>query len=604
MSKVPLPGNGCYVATRATSTWQEVACRPAPDVILAPGAISGGGPPKLIIGGHNGIDVEPQTASPISWAEGSFPLITGLTTETDSVEGTNEYSLQLNSNKFVHPICQGAPPSLRSSCRGWQQFAYVPGSLFMQYWLVSYNLESCSGSSCCPSGWTQYDDTFRQVTDCYKSAAGVFPPAEPITNLSNMRVIGTAGSNDTAIFSSGNDTLYALSAPTVLNLNSNWTAAEFNIFGYNLASNAQFNDNVAMVVQILTNTTPVTTAAPSYLVQSETGETNSLTLTPNSECRIAGTRPGVQFMQSNNGTGAQACPLAPSQVQLPVAFQANTNSLWIDRNNSGSNQFFGMKPGTVPSLVTVPGGVAAAFQANTGNFWLEDQNGNGTDSGIAMYGTTNPSIARLSGGQIAVAFHGANGTLWVAASGPASARDTGLVMQPGSSPSLVALPGGQYAVGFQAPDGEFTVTQNGNGDAESGHAMQGSTSPSIAAFSDGTIMVAFQGANGNLWVGVNGVFSAVDQHFGMKANTSPSAAVMFVNRSTAVAFQANTNELWIWRDGSAHGEGLGMFGANPPASPILSPMPDNGYQIAFKANTSNLWIDLNGVGMDQHLGMN
>ena len=387
-----------------------------------------------------------------------------------------------------------------------------------------------------------------------------------------------------------------LSTPTVLNLNNSWTTAEFNVFGYNLGSNAQFNDNVVMVVQTSTNTTPVTTAAPSFLLQSETGETNSLSLTSNSICPIGGSQPGVQFMQSNNGAGAQPCPLAPSQVQLPVAFQANTHFLWIDQNNNGISQIFGMKPGTVPSLITIPGGIATGFQADTGNFWL-DQNGGGTDSGKAMQGTSNPSVARNLSGQITAAFQGSNGNLWFGSNG--AYFDTGFAMKPNTSPSVAINSGGDWAVAFQGSNGHAWIDVDGS--ATDFGAMQGTSSPSVTSFDNpGHFWMAFQGANGDLFIAPNAPFGiAADMHLGMMANTSPSATTLSDN-SQAVAFQANTGSLWYWHNGGRD-ERLGMYST---ASPIISALPDNGYQIAFKANTSNLWIDLNGYGMDQNLGMN
>ena len=34
--KGSVPGNGCFVATRATSTWEEVPCQPAPSMHFSP----------------------------------------------------------------------------------------------------------------------------------------------------------------------------------------------------------------------------------------------------------------------------------------------------------------------------------------------------------------------------------------------------------------------------------------------------------------------------------------------------------------------------------------------------------------------------------------
>ena len=146
---------------------------------------------------------------------------------------------------------------------------------------------------------------------------------------------------------------------------------------------------------------------------------------PLSCCPVPFNVPGIQFMQSNNNAGAQPCPLATSlKLQVPIAFQANTNFLWIDQGGNGLNQGFGMRAGTVPSLVTIgTNRVAVGFQANTGHFW-QDTNGIGTDSGKAMQGTTSPSIGREISGQTAVSFQGSNGHLWFGTGGPLSATDT------------------------------------------------------------------------------------------------------------------------------------------------------------------------------------
>jgi hypothetical protein len=67
-----------------------------------------------------------------------------------------------------------------------------------------------------------------------------------------------------------------------------------------------------------------------------------------------------------------------------------------------------------------------------------------------------------------------------------------------------------------------------------------------------------------------------------------------------VAFQANTGNLWLVKNGAAD-QRLGMAS---PASPSIVALPNAGYQIAFEANTGNLWVDVNGIAGDQFLGMN
>jgi hypothetical protein len=242
----------------------------------------------------NGNDFSAEVSGTTSWAEGSFPKVTNVTSETDG--SVNNYALQLNTNMFSGAsLCSGA--SSPANCQGWQQFIYAPGTAFMQYWLINY-------VNACPSGWMTYGP------DCFKNSNGVSVPSEPVTNLANLTLIGQAGSSDTVFMSTGTGTLYAVSAGTVVNLNSHWQSAEFNVVGNANASEAVFNSGASIVVQTLTNSVVPTNSAPTCQSAGFTAETNNLNLTPGSCCPVGGTSPGIQFMESNaTGATAQSCPL-------------------------------------------------------------------------------------------------------------------------------------------------------------------------------------------------------------------------------------------------------------------------------------------------------
>jgi hypothetical protein len=169
----PLPKAGCFVATHPSTEWQEVPCGPAPQARPGPPPSPPPAPqgPQLAngsvsietVGGSPGVD---ETASVqdagqhISWAEGSFPSVIGVTSETDSAAGSNQYSLQLNSNWFNTSLCSG---SKNPSCQGFEQFDYsqsnssgpgYAGYVWIQYWLISYYNPTACMMNCCPAGWS------------------------------------------------------------------------------------------------------------------------------------------------------------------------------------------------------------------------------------------------------------------------------------------------------------------------------------------------------------------------------------------------------------------------------------------------------------------
>src|SRR5579871_5551089 len=94
MSKTPTPRDGCFRAAHPNTEWVEVPCATPPAVPYSPapgGAGRAGG--AMTVG--NGADDSSAVSGTISWAEGSFPRVSGV---TSIVDGTaNNFSLQLNS---------------------------------------------------------------------------------------------------------------------------------------------------------------------------------------------------------------------------------------------------------------------------------------------------------------------------------------------------------------------------------------------------------------------------------------------------------------------------------------------------------------------------
>src|SRR5580698_9513420 len=110
ISSTALPGKGCFTAEYPSSLWTRVACGKAPDRPYEPAH----GP---AVGFGN--DYAALVGSSISAAVGSFPAITGLTSE-NSADVSNQYSLQLNTPYFTSPACQSSPTP--GDCSAWQQY--------------------------------------------------------------------------------------------------------------------------------------------------------------------------------------------------------------------------------------------------------------------------------------------------------------------------------------------------------------------------------------------------------------------------------------------------------------------------------------------------
>jgi hypothetical protein len=256
----------------------------------------------------------------ITWAEGSFPSVIGVTTESDN--GTSDdYSLQLNTNPFSNTLCGGAP---NRSCVAAQQFLYVSAGagvsescsggvpcVFMQYWLVNYNTD---GTTCPDASWHT-----SAPNSCFKNSTnGVAVPHAPITTLGQLALTGTAGTSDSAVYTTAT-TLYSVFQSSVLGLSSGWQAAEFNILGNAGGSNAHFNSGSSIVVQTLTDSTTPTTNAPSCpstgSLGAHTQETNDLSLVPgltSCPCTFGGNTPGIQFLEASPApTTEPTCPLVP-----------------------------------------------------------------------------------------------------------------------------------------------------------------------------------------------------------------------------------------------------------------------------------------------------
>ena len=307
MSKLHPAKDGCFESTYPSTSWVEVPCGKPPSEPLRPGAgLAGTGATAETVGGGTGDWVAKPPKGTISWAEGSFPLVSGVTSE--SANGlSNAFSLQLNTNYFQTPACQGA------GCQGWQQFVYnSDGSqAYIQYWLLSYGGKN---GTTCPAGFMPGPPDPLFGHDCFRNSTGsALMPPETIGILDDIAVTGAAGSSDMLSVAIG-PKVYILSQASILGLNGGkWTAAEFNVFGDSGGDEAIFNPGSTITVQTLTDT-PTSASTPTCGSGSFTGETNNLSLLGFSCCGMTPNPvPGIQFTETNVANApVPVCPLVPT----------------------------------------------------------------------------------------------------------------------------------------------------------------------------------------------------------------------------------------------------------------------------------------------------
>jgi hypothetical protein len=342
MSKTPLPKDGCFQASHPNTTWEEVPCTVAPKTPHLPARDLGTARELGVetVGGTSTGDFSADVSGTISWAQGSFPIVSGLT-------NAGNYSLQLNTNTFdaSGALCKGA-----SNCSYWEQFVYdSPSStLYIEYWIIN-------ATTCPSSAWQYVAPTNTTGGGCVLNSPATGVPGQPITNLFNLAVTGQAGSSDAVTMWAGNGRLYSVSQSSVLGLNQGWKTAEFNVFGDGNGDQVNFNAGTWIVVQTLTNSVTPTTAAPACISSSTTAETNNLNLVSNSCCAVGGVAPGIWFTESNiSGATAEACP--------------DTTSL-VSGGSLAASQQFGLPDNT--DLFTVDNGGALTVTWAAPGAWTE-----------------------------------------------------------------------------------------------------------------------------------------------------------------------------------------------------------------------------------------
>jgi hypothetical protein len=271
ITKLRLPGKGCFAATYPTVGWKKTPCKPAPKHPYPP--VHGHRP--QIVG--NGTDYSAEVTGHLTGVTGTFDSVSPGITETGQQNGAgpqvaNTYSLQINAKPFTTSLCSASP---NPGCRGWQQFVYSTtfNEVFIQYWLLTYN-------TTCPGGWNTF--MFPMSTDiyCYKNSTantltGGVPPA---ASLGGVTFTGNAApsGNDSVVMTTATGHATATAADSVLHLANGWTGVEFTVVGDCCGAQANFSGGTTLKVR--TTVHNGTMNAPTCVLEGFTGETNNLNL--------------------------------------------------------------------------------------------------------------------------------------------------------------------------------------------------------------------------------------------------------------------------------------------------------------------------------------
>ncbi|MEA3180883.1 MAG: hypothetical protein QOI59_4406 [Gammaproteobacteria bacterium] len=298
MTHNPESAPGCFQAAYPNFVWERTECKVATPRVHPVRRQPAAGAPEVT---GNGNDYVASAAGLISQTLGTFPKVTGVTSERGvgvaafgggGILGPNEYTLQINTNfTGTTSVCAG-----HSGCTVWQQFIYSPdyqrqgqAAVFMQYWLIGW------GSSACPRGWMSAGGG-----DCFRNSNFVAAPDIALTSASLAKLTlsgaAVAGGNDTVVFNSGTQAYSVSGSDSVVDISAVWRQSEFNIVGNAGGSRANFNSGSSVTVKVAL--TDGSTAAPSCVAGAgSTGETNNLNL---GACTTAsGTNPSIQFTESN-----------------------------------------------------------------------------------------------------------------------------------------------------------------------------------------------------------------------------------------------------------------------------------------------------------------
>ena len=287
--RTPRPNrHACYRTVYPDTQWHEIRCAKPPKHYF---------PPRQNVGNGSTNDYAADPPNPISLAEGYFDSVnaTSLSSENagvGGVDGTNLFSLQLNTADFNTLVCPASAPG----CQGFVQFVYdnSSASAYVQYWLIN-------PPSTCPGSWMAFEVWCVQTA----SSSTPFPHAATVSDLKDLRVIGSSAAGGEVIVYWGGAMQSSPGDGIIPDLASNWSEVEYNIFGDGGGSQAVFNSGTT--IQVRTQVDTGFNVLPQCVRASFTGETNNLDLVSTPSVVPRSHYPAIVFDESNAGSPPASC---------------------------------------------------------------------------------------------------------------------------------------------------------------------------------------------------------------------------------------------------------------------------------------------------------
>jgi hypothetical protein len=316
MHHVSTYDTGCFHASYPSTQWEQVECGGVPTYRSALGKLTGNVQTETVAGNWFDYVAQAPSGHLLSSAVGSFPTVTGVTSEktvnvkfnggeSGGLTGPNEYTLQVNTNFANTAACDGY-----TYCYAWQQYVVSTGGpteVFIEYWLINYGVHD-GNKDICPNGFEDIGQSFLfggQGDMCVQNTASTVVYGKgpiPITDLASLQLSGSAQANgtDRATATYNGEAYAATVKDSWTDIASGWTQAEFNVVGDGGGARSDFNTGSSITVKIAL--TDGSTAKPLCVPPSKdegtTGETNNLI--PQKGCTATGgSTPYIQFVESN-----------------------------------------------------------------------------------------------------------------------------------------------------------------------------------------------------------------------------------------------------------------------------------------------------------------
>jgi len=288
INQTPTPSAGCFEASFPSLDWQQAVCQPEP---IVPATVGGA------------VDWYALSYSNIGYSDGQFTNV-AVSSEHDSNSHspycnspsacTNWYTLQINSEygSGVFQCNTSYTGGKTSEC--WEQFLFFSegatrnlGYVTIQYWLINYysNNGNCPSGSI-PNGGSSWVPAPNSASgpSCVAQAGTYTTPSEPISNLNNLNLAGSAdfsgSTNDqVSLVDVSTGLAYSVSEPDgVLTLANYWTSSEFNILGFGAGSTAIFSASTSLTVNDFLETQNAQIITPNCVYGGFSGETNNLNI--------------------------------------------------------------------------------------------------------------------------------------------------------------------------------------------------------------------------------------------------------------------------------------------------------------------------------------